>query len=468
MVSVSGVRGIVGESLTPRVLSSFSQAFATWIRGRMQGVEGAPVMVVGRDTRPTGAVISQLVCSTLALCGCRVVDLGIATTPTVELAVTGEEAQGGIIITASHNPLEWNALKLLNQQGEFLDEVELEELLCVLREEKYALARWDGVGTITGNSSYDAEHIRQVLGLSCVDRSVIERQGFRVLVDAVEGAGSFIVPELCRALGIDAVETVACGGTGIFPRNPEPVAENLMATIEAMQERSCDFAIVVDPDVDRLALICEDGSLFGEEYTLVVCADFYLQHRPGTVVNNLSSSRALHDIAMRHGQQCLSAKVGEANVTALMKSANAVIGGEGNGGVILPELHYGRDALAGIGLFVQAFAAWRERSAGEKCLSAFRSEYPRYVMIKRKVRFDAGRENLDLVFHEIADAHPDAHANMQDGLKLDFEDSWVHMRSSNTEPILRIYIEAPTAEEAERLAGLFCAELEERIEEAEG
>ncbi len=460
MVSVSGVRGIVGESLTPRVLSSFAQAFATWVRQAMpDSLQGRPTIVIGRDTRPTGAVIADLVGSTLALCGCNVIDLGIASTPTVEIATVGEHAGGGIIVTASHNPVEWNALKLLNSKGEFLDQTELEELLCILHNEHYHLARWEDVGERTCCGAYDARHIEKILALDCIDTSRIGRQQFSVLVDAVEGAGFSIVPELCRRLGISRVSTIACGGSGIFPRNPEPLAENLGATVDAIREHQCDFAIVVDPDVDRLALISEDGSLFGEEYSLVVCADYYLRHHKGPVVNNLSSSRALRDIARSHGQECYSAKVGEANVSALMKACGAVIGGEGNGGVILPELHYGRDALAGIGLFVQAFAEWREQSPDNRRLSDFRREFPDYSMRKEKVRLESRPENLAALFHDLAAAHPDAQPDMQDGLKLDFEHSWVHIRPSNTEPILRIYTEAASSDDAAGLAVRFREEI---------
>lgn len=465
MVSVSGVRGIVGESLTPRVLSSFAQAFATWLRAKMPAdCQARPSVVIGRDTRPTGKVITDLVSNTLALCGCNVIDLGIASTPTVEIATVGEEAGGGIIVTASHNPVEWNALKLLNSKGEFLDEVELEELLCILRDERYGLARWNDVGHCSCCQAYDAVHIEKILALDCIDTDRIRRQNFRVLVDAVEGAGSFVVPELCRQLGISQVSTISCSGSGIFPRNPEPLAENLGATVEALKEHQCDFAIVVDPDVDRLALISEDGSLFGEEYTLVACADFYLGSHKGPVVNNLSSSRALQDIAHKHGQECYSAKVGEANVSALMKSCGAVIGGEGNGGVIVPELHYGRDALVGIGLFVQAFTLWRELEPKHQALSDFRRTFPDYIMLKEKVMLTRRPENLNDLFHDLVSSNPDARHDMQDGLKLDFERSWVHIRPYNTEPILRIYTEAETRDKAESLAGRFREDIEAWIE----
>ncbi|ARM30295.1 phosphoglucosamine mutase [Prosthecochloris sp. HL-130-GSB] len=461
MISVSGIRGIVGESLTPRVLSSFAQAFATWIRRRDGFRDRQPLVVIGRDSRPTGKAISGFVSNALALCGCRVLDLGLATTPTVEIATAEEHADGGIIITASHNPVEWNALKLLDAKGEFLDEAALEELLCILRDDDYDLARWESIGECRECSAYDGFHIRKVTGLSCIDTSRIARQCYSVLVDAVEGAGSVVVPDLCHALGIEQVETVACGGSGIFPRNPEPVAENLADTMQAIRDRKCDFGIIVDPDADRLALVCEDGSLFGEEYTLVACADFYLRYHSGPVVNNLSSSRALRDIALKHGVECHSAKVGEANVSAVMKSSGAVIGGEGNGGVILPELHYGRDALIGIGLFVQAFTEWRERVAPGGSLSAFRDQFPAYVMVKRKVELASRPESFSPLFDRLAGLYPEAVVSRQDGLKLDFDTSWVHVRPSNTEPVLRIYTEAVTEDDAVKLAERVIQEIEE-------
>ncbi|MEC9487147.1 MAG: phosphoglucosamine mutase [Prosthecochloris sp.] len=459
MVSVSGIRGVVGESMTPRVLVSFTQAFATWLRGRGEPLDRQPLVVIGRDTRPTGDSITGLVSHTLALCGCRVLDIGVASTPTVEMAVTAEEADGGIIVTASHNPVEWNALKLLDSRGEFLDETGLEELLCMLRDERYHLARWESVGECFRDENYDDYHIRKVLELPVIDTGRIARQEFRVLVDAVEGAGSFVVPELCRSLGIADVLTVSCGGSGIFPRNPEPIADYLADTMKKVRENGCDFGIIVDPDADRLALVCEDGSLFGEEYTLVACADFYLRHRSGPVVNNLSSSRALRDVAGRHGVECLSARVGEANVSALMKSAGAVIGGEGNGGVILPELHYGRDALVGIGLFVQAFAEWRDSQQGPRKLSDFRREFPHYEMLKRKIELEERPADFGPLFDRLEALFPEAAANRLDGLKLDFASSWIHVRPSNTEPVLRMYAEAASAREADELAGSVTAEI---------
>ena len=467
MISVSGIRGIVGDSLTPKNLATFAMAFASWILQKKQDhnhhhLKTRPRIVIGRDTRPTGKAIGNLISNTLVLCGCDVIDIGIATTPTVEIAVADECADGGLIITASHYPVAWNALKMLNHQGEFLSGSEVDELLEIAEKELFVYAHWDTIGTISQNDQYDELHIEKVLQLPCIDPSAIAAQHFHVLVDCVEGAGYSIVPKLCQKLGIDSIVPFACGGTGLFPRNPEPIEENLSITIAALRESKCDFALVVDPDVDRLAVICEDGSLFGEEYTLVACADFYLKHNIGPVANNLSSSRALRDIAQKYGVECYSAKVGEANVVEVMKHRDVVIGGEGNGGVILPELHYGRDALAGIALFVQAFTLWRTKNKGGS-LSQFRLHFPNYVMSKQKITLGStDRSSLEKVFTDIALHYHTAKANTLDGLKLDFADSWVHLRPSNTEPIVRIYAEAPSREQAEELAGELKHDIEKR------
>ena len=468
MISISGIRGVVGESLTPKNLTAFAMAFAALMFRQKERRGGSqrkqrPKIVIGRDTRPTGKAISQLVSNTLLLCGCDVLDLGIATTPTVEIAVPGERADGGLIITASHNPVAWNALKMLNHQGEFLGAADVEELLAIAEKELFVSARWDAIGTLSRNELYNALHIQKVLDLACIDTVAIAKEQFRVLVDCVEGAGYSIIPDLCRKLGIKSIVEIACGGSGLFPRNPEPIEENLSTTIAALKESGCDFALIVDPDVDRLALLCEDGSLFGEEYTLVACADFYLKHHSGPVVNNLSSSRALRDIAAKHGEACYSAKVGEANVSAMMKEVQAVIGGEGNGGVILPELHYGRDALVGIALIVQAFTLWRSENRGGS-LSEFRRHFPDYVMSKQKIELGStSRTALATLLTDIADHYQSAEASWLDGLKLDFTDSWVHLRPSNTEPIVRIYAEAPSKEQAETLASELKRDIEQRV-----
>lgn len=464
MISVSGIRGVVGESLSPANLTAFASAFATWTRHsflqRDQNGARRPRIVIGRDTRPTGKQIAGLVSNVLTLYGCDVIDIGIATTPTVEMATFNHNADGGLIITASHNPVEWNALKMLNHRGEFLTAVELEELLGIAAEKPRPAATWNDLGHITSSGGHDAHHIEAILKLPFIDTKAIAEQGYRVLIDCVEGAGYSIVPELCRKLGIGDLTLTACEGSGLFPRNPEPIEANLTETIELMRRSGCDFGIVVDPDVDRLAVLCQDGTLFGEEYSLVACADFYLGIKKGPVVNNLSSSRALGDIARRHGVKCHSAKVGEANVTALMKQIGAVIGGEGNGGIILPELHYGRDALVGIALFVQAFTQWRSAN-GNGSLSAFRAQFPEYTMVKKKTRLaEPDAEKLESLFQAIAGAYPTASVNRLDGLKLDFSDSWAHLRASNTEPVVRIYTEAPTRRAAEQLGREMMAQIE--------
>ncbi len=464
MVSVSGIRGIVGEDLTPVNLVSYTAAFASWAWKRHTG-QGNPKIVIGRDTRPSGNPISALVIRTLALSGIDVIDLGVATTPTVELAVTERSANAGIIVTASHNPIQWNALKLLNALGEFLETEELADFLAIEESGSFTPAKWDGLGGMTEDTTADELHIGKILSLPFTDPDRIAKQDFKVLVDAVEGAGSTIVPELCRRIGITRIEKLDCGGTGIFPRKPEPIIDNLGVTMDRVREAECDFGIIVDPDVDRLALVCEDGTLFGEEYTLVACADFYLKHTPGTVVNNLSSSRALRDIAEKYGQTCVSAKVGEANVVAVMKEVQATIGGEGNGGVILPALHYGRDALVGIALFSAAFAEWREGlgDGEERTLSAYRRTLPAYFMAKNRLDISIPKEKLSELFVQIAKAHHDAVADTRDGLKLDFKESWVHLRASNTEPIIRIYTEAKSIDEAERLAGEFVDDIRRHV-----
>jgi len=463
MVSVSGIRGIVGEDLTPGNLVSYSQAFADWLRKGRAGT-GKPKIVIGRDTRPSGENILPLVAETLVLSGCDVVDLGVATTPTAELAVTEHGADGGIIVTASHNPIEWNALKLLNQDGEFLTSNQLESFLAIHETKAFESARWDGIGSTTEDHGAGDRHIDRILALPDIDTDLIRKQDFSVLVDSVEGAGYAVIPELCRRLGIAKVETIACEGTGVFPRKPEPIEENLQETIARVHEAGCDFGIVVDPDVDRLVLVSEDGTLFGEEYTFVACADAFLRKRPGTVINNLSSSRALRDIAEKHGSKCMSAKVGEANVVEVMKAESAVLGGEGNGGVILPDIHYGRDALVGVALFLQSFTEWREsRPKGEeRTLSAYRKTLPEYVMAKKKLEISIPKDRLAHMFASIAESHKEAEADTRDGLKLDFPDSWVHLRASNTEPIIRIYAEAQTVEEADRLAERFMREIGEK------
>ncbi|MFN3385647.1 MAG: phosphoglucosamine mutase [Candidatus Thermochlorobacter sp.] len=468
MVSISGIRGVVGESLTPEVLLSYVQGFATWLyeqksAGRIDLDVGVPKVVIGRDTRPTGQAILNFVESTLVQSGCAVVNLGVATTPTVEIAVLEEHADGGIIVSASHNPLEWNALKLLNHLGEFLSAAQGEDLKRIVASRKFVSASWNKFGMAVSNPHYADVHIQKTLSLPVIDRAKIKARQYKILVDAVNGAGSEIIPKLCEALGAAEVIRIACNGSGIFPRPPEPIEENLVETQGLTAYYGADIGIVVDPDVDRVCFICEDGSLFGEEYTLVACADFYLKHKKGSVVNNLSSSFALRDIAQQHGVTCYSAKVGEANVIEVMKRVKASIGGEGNGGVILPDLHYGRDALVGIALFLQAFADYQGRNP-EKKLSDFKRTFPQYEMVKRKLRW--GQATVHDALPKLRAAYPNAKVLTEDGVKLEFDEAWVHLRQSNTEPIVRIYAEARTKAEAEALAAACIKTLQETTEPA--
>lgn len=462
MVSISGIRGVVGESLTPAVLTTYTQAFATWLfeqrHSNVVNLRGTvPTVVIGRDTRPTGKVILDFVQGVLIQSGCNVINLGLATTPTVELAVIAEQADGGIIISASHNPLEWNALKLLNHLGEFLTPPQSKALLSMVETEAFHSAKWNDFGMAVPRDDYDTFHINKVLSLQQLDLENIRRRNYKVLVDAVNGAGSLIIPKLCRALGVADVIEISCKPTGIFPRNPEPIEENLVETQGLTAHYGADIGIVVDPDVDRVCFICEDGSLFGEEYTLVACADFWLTKKKGDVVNNLSSSRALCDIAQKHGVGFHTAKVGEANVIEVMKSVQAVIGGEGNGGVILPDVHYGRDALVGIALFLAAFAQWQLHNPTGK-LSGFKKTFPTYFIAKHKLKLDAGT-NPDSLLTQLATRYAHEQISTIDGVKIDFADSWVHLRKSNTEPIVRIYAEAKTKADSESLAKRFADEL---------
>jgi len=457
MVSVSGIRGIVGESLTPAVLTKFTQAYATWLKRGKENSD-APKVILGRDTRPTGQVISDLVQSVLVQSGCNVMNIGVATTPTVEVAVIDENAAGGVIITASHNPVEWNALKLLNSKGEFLTASEGKEMIALAESGDLDSATWNNFGISISDASYMERHVQKVLALPYVKPEELAAQKYKILVDAVEGAGSEVVPALCRELGAAQVIEVGCKGTGIFPHNPEPIEENLQETMAMTAAEGCDFGIIVDPDVDRLALICEDGTLFGEEYTLVACADFYLKQKKGALANNLSSSRALRDVAAKHGVACFSSKVGEANVIEVMKEKNVVIGGEGNGGVILPDMHYGRDALIGIGLFMQAFCDWQKENGGGK-LSEFKKTFPIYFMSKQKMKLPASGASVDDAFKQLEAKYANEQVTTLDGLKIDFAETWVHLRKSNTEPIVRIYTEAKSKTEADALAERFSKEL---------
>lgn len=453
--SISGIRGTIGgapgEGFSPLDIVRYTAAFGTFIRQRA-GKERAR-MVLGRDARISGPMVRDLVVGTLNGLGFDVIDLGMASTPTVEMAVPGERADGGIILTASHNPKQWNALKLLNERGEFINGEEGAEVLRIAEADAFDFAGVDALGTVQLNHDWTKRHIETVLALDLVDVPAVRKAKFRVVVDAVNSVGGVCVPELLEAMGVEVVE-LHCEPNGHFAHNPEPLPEHLKDLTKAVVEHKAHLGIAVDPDVDRLALVCEDGSLFGEEYTLVACADHVLAHRPGDTVSNLSSTRALDDIATKHGRERHASAVGEVNVVTLMKEVGAPIGGEGNGGVILSELHYGRDALAGIALFLTLLA-----KSGKSCLELRRS-YPDYFISKNKIDLQPGLDVqavVDAMQHKYA---AEKHSTV-DGLRIEFGNTWVHLRRSNTEPIIRVYAEAPSMAKADGLAKRILAELAE-------
>lgn len=444
--SISGIRGTIGgragNNLTPEDIVKFTAAFGAWVQRRSKSRK----IVIGRDARPSGEMVSSFVATTLKAMGINVVDLGLSTTPTVELAVVQEKAAGGIIITASHNPVEWNALKLLNNKGEFISEADGKELLLLAGASMYEFASVDKLGSYTKNDTYLHKHIEKILALKLVNTKAIRAGNYRIVVDAVNSSGGIAIPELLKALGVEMVFTVNCEPTGQFAHNPEPLPENLKTLAGKVKIRRADLGIAVDPDVDRLALVCEDGSMFGEEYTLVAVADYVLKNKLGNTVSNLSSTRALRDITEKAGGGYSAAAVGEVNVVQQMKAVNAVIGGEGNGGIIYPELHYGRDALVGVALFLSHLA-----TSGLKC-SALRASYPAYVISKNKIQLTP-EVNIDRIFENLQKKYSGQPINTEDGLKIEFENNtWIHLRRSNTEPIIRIYAEAKRLSGADALA----------------
>lgn len=447
--SISGIRGIIGgrpgEGLSPVDIIKFTAAYSEWIRRSKTGKKCN--LILGRDARPTGEVISRLVSGTIASMGIDVTDLGLATTPTVEIAVTGEKADGGIIITASHNPVQWNALKLLNDKGEFISAADGAEILEIADNMDYSFAGYEKTGSITQDKSYHTRHIDLVLAMPGVNIEKIRSRGFTVAVDCVNSVGGLVLPELLEKLGVKKVVELYTSPTGIFPHNPEPLPENLKDLSAAVLSNNADVGFVVDPDVDRLAVISEDGTSFNEEYTIVACADYILYKKGGDTVSNMSSSRALRDITEKHGGRWHASAVGEVNVVAKMKEVNAVIGGEGNGGVIYPPLHYGRDALAGIALFLSLLA-----ESGKSC-SELRNTYPSYVISKNRVELSEGVDP-DVLLDEIDRELSGDVVSREDGLLLENEKGWVQVRKSNTEPILRIYSEGRTKEDAGKLASL--------------
>ena len=445
--SISGIRGTIGgragDGLSPLDIVKYTAAYAEWAKRRTG--KKRTTIVVGRDARISGPMVRSLVSGTLTGMGCNVVDIGLATTPTTEIAVTEENAQGGIILTASHNPKQWNALKLLNSQGEFLSAADGAEVLHLAENEDFLFAPVDELGSIT-EKDYTAIHIQQVLNLKLVDTEAIRKAQLRVAVDAVNSVGGVVMPQLLKALGVAEVIEINCEPTGHFAHNPEPLPENLQQTSEIIRTQQVDVGFVVDPDVDRLAIISEDGSMFNEEYTLVAVADYVLGQTPGNTVSNLSSSRALRVITEKHGGSYSAAAVGEVNVVTRMKETGAVIGGEGNGGVIYPEAHYGRDALVGAALFLSLLT-----KSGMSC-AALRKTYPEFVISKNKIELSPDVD-VDELLEKVKHHFRNEEINDIDGVKIDFADGWVHLRKSNTEPIIRIYAEAETNEEAAKLAG---------------
>ena len=451
--SISGIRGTIGgpsgENLTPPDVVKFTTAYVRLIAARTEGRK--PVVVVGRDARISGEMVSNLVEGTLLACGADVINAGLCTTPGTEMAVIVNRADGGIIITASHNPRQWNALKLLNSRGEFLSDAEGKQVLA-LSEEEFDYPEIDAIGHVLSRAPFNDEHIRRVLALPLVDVEAVRRRRYKVVVDAVNSVGGVVIPKLLRELGCEVVE-LNCEPTGDFAHNPEPLPENLTGISEAVVREKADLGVVGDPDVDRLAFVSEDGTMFGEEYTLVAVADYILSKTPGDTVSNLSSSRALRDVTERHGCRYYASAVGEVNVTTKMREVGAVIGGEGNGGVIYPELHYGRDALVGTALFL----TWlTERGL---TMTQLRATYPSYFASKNKIQLTPAID-VDKVLREVKERYANENVNDIDGVKIDFPENWVHLRKSNTEPIIRVYTEAKSMDEADALAKRFIAEIE--------
>ncbi|MFM6947291.1 MAG: phosphoglucosamine mutase [Flavobacteriales bacterium] len=445
--SISGIRGTIGgkvdQGLTPIDAVKFAAAYGTWLAS--QYPEQKLKVVIGRDARISGPMISELVKQTLVGLGIDVIDLGLSTTPTVEVAVPMEAANGGIILTASHNPKQWNALKLLNHKGEFISGADGSALMQIAEQESFDFAAVDQLGKITFDASYLEKHINAILDLPLVDTKAIAAANFKVVVDAVNSSGGIFVPALLKALGVVHIEELYCEPTGHFPHNPEPLPEHLTELSATVQAKKAHLGITVDPDVDRLALVCEDGSMFGEEYTLVAVADYILSHTPGPTVSNLSSTRALRDITEDRGLRYEAAAVGEVNVVEKMKAIGAVIGGEGNGGIIYPELHYGRDSLVGIALFLSHLAH------KQMSMTALRSSYPNYVISKNKIDLEP-QTDVDAVLTQMAERYQNHEVDTTDGVKIYIDKEWVHLRKSNTEPIIRIYAESKDEAAATALA----------------
>ena len=454
--SISGIRGTiggcVGDALTPLDIVRFTASYATFIRKQSSS---SNTIIIGRDARISGEMVSNIVSGTLIGCGFDVLDVGLSTTPTIEVAVQIEQSAGGIIITASHNPKQWNALKLLNDKGEFLSAKDGEEILELAENDAFTFSEVDDLGKYTFDDSYNNKHIDEVLDLELVDVDLVKSAGFKVVVDAVNSTGGFMIPRLLEKMGVECVK-LYCEPNGKFPHNPEPLPKNLTEISKLVVEEKADFGIVVDPDVDRLAMVCEDGSMFGEEYTLVAVADYVLSKTPGNTVSNLSSTRALRDVTNNHNGSYEASAVGEVNVVDKMKATNAIIGGEGNGGVIYPEMHYGRDALIGVALFLTQLA---ERKISAKTL---RDSYPNYFISKNKIQLTP-EIDVDAILTTLEEKYKNEQITTIDGLKIDFQEGWVHLRKSNTEPIIRIYAESEGEEKANKFANDMINEIKELI-----
>jgi phosphomannomutase len=454
--SISGIRGTIGgkpgEGLSPVDVVKFAAAYGTWLLRQQKGTK----IVLGRDGRISGMMVRNLVVSTLNALGIDVVDLGLSTTPTVELAVTMENAAGGIILTASHNPKEWNALKLLNDKGEFISGSDGEELLAIAEAEDFKFVAVDKIGSTTLNESFLKKHIDAILAYDLVDVEAIRSANFKVVVDAINSSGAIYVPALLKALGVEQITVLNEEINGKFAHNPEPLPQHLNEISSAVQKQKAHIGIVVDPDVDRLCFVCEDGSMFGEEYTLVAVADYILSKRPGNTVSNMSSTKALKELTLKHGAEYHPSAVGEVNVVAKMKEVNAVIGGEGNGGIIVPDFHYGRDALIGIALFLSHLAH------SKKGVSNLRKQYPDYFISKNKIELDNGTD-VKKIFDGIKTKYKNQPINTEDGLKIEFDSDWVHLRTSNTEPIIRIYSESDYESKANNIASRLMKDIGEAM-----
>lgn len=452
--SISGIRGTIGgkagNGLTPIDIVKFTAAYGSWVINKTQNKK----IVLGRDARISGEMVNNLVIGTLQGLGIEVIDLGLSTTPTVEIAVPFEQAGGGIILTASHNPKQWNALKLLNEKGEFISDADGKDVLSIAENADFDFANVNELGKVTPNNGYLQKHIDIILALPLVDVEAIKAANFKIAIDCVNSTGGIFVPALLKALGVTTIYELYCEPNGDFPHNPEPLPENLTEIAKVVQEKRADLGIVVDPDVDRLCFINEDGTMFGEEYTLVAVADYILQNTPGNTVSNLSSTRALRDVTEKAGGVYHAAAVGEVNVVNQMKAANAIIGGEGNGGIIYPELHFGRDALVGIALFLSHLAKFG------KSISLLRRTYPTYHISKNKITLTPEMD-IDALLVKVQDKYKNYPSSTIDGLKIDFENEWVHLRKSNTEPIIRIYSEAENETVAENLASKMISDIKE-------